>query len=222
MWHGGEPQGEAAVLPTMERALAYAQGSRSATPRTPIAFLDRDGVINLSVDGHVSHPDQVRLIPGAASSIARLRREGMAICIVTNQSGVGRGWTSETAIHAIHDRLTELLLEEDCEARLDLTLTCPHTPWHGCGCRKPESGLLRLGAHLIRTAGWKDALRGRMDLPRTDATQGTALDVMVGDRQSDLLAGRGHGARSFRAPRDLGLQPVLNRLLDHKDRGDGV
>lgn len=206
----------------MGRALAYAKGPRTATPQAPIAFLDRDGVINLSVDGHVSHPDQVRLIPGAASGIARLRREGMAICIVTNQSGVDRGWTSETGIHAIHDRLTELLLEDDEEAHIDLTLTCPHTPWHGCGCRKPESGLLRLGAHLIRTAGWKGTLRGRTDLPPSVASLGTALDIMVGDRRSDLMAGHGHGARSFRAPRDLGLQPVLHRLLDHEDRGDEV
>ncbi len=206
----------------MGGALAHAAAPRRATPHAPIAFLDRDGVLNLSLEGHISDPDELRLVPGAASCIARLRHAGMVICIVTNQSGVDRGWTSEAKIHAIHDRLVDLLLAEDPHARVDLTLTCPHTPWHGCTCIKPESGLLRLGEHLIRGVGWTAALRARLPVPKNGAVGQQWKDIMVGDRRSDVLAGHAHGARSFHASPDVGLQPLLSRLLDHDDLGDAV
>lgn len=102
-------------------------------------FLDRDGTINHDT-GYVSNPDELVLLPGAAVAIKRLNKNGIKAIVVTNQSGVGRGYFTEADVRAVNERLEELLLLDG--ARLDGIYYCPHRPEEGCGCRKPETGLL--------------------------------------------------------------------------------
>ena len=183
----------------------------------PIAFLDRDGVLNMSLDGYVNHPHELALLPGTERAMRVLRDEGFLLCVVTNQSAVGRGVWDDERLHQIHDRFDGMLAAAG--AQPDLILACPHVPWAGCGCRKPRTGMLSLGASLLRSEHGFGVLRQRMSNVEAPPNND---DVMVGDRSSDISAGLAFGARAFHAVRDLGLDSLLPRLLDWDDPGDRV
>jgi len=86
-------------------------------------FLDRDGTVNEEV-GYLSKPEDLKLIPGAASAIVKLSQAGFKLVIVTNQSGAARGYFSEEDIAAVNDKLVETLDKEG--ASLDAIYYCPH------------------------------------------------------------------------------------------------
>lgn len=138
-------------------------------------FLDRDGVINVEVD-YLSDPDKAELIPGVPEALREIRAHGFLAVVVTNQSGVARGMYSEKEVHAVHRRIDELLAATG--AQVDRWYFCPHHPKHTgiCDCRKPAPGM------LLRAARELD-----IDLSNS---------VMVGDRLSDLEAGRAAGCRT--------------------------
>lgn len=134
-------------------------------------FLDRDGTINEEM-GYINHLSRLVLLPGAAAGIARLNRAGIKVLVVTNQSGVARGYFPAELVEQVHARLKELLAAEG--ARLDGIYTCLHGPQDGCACRKPKPGLLLQAA----------AEHG-LDLGRC---------YLVGDRYNDLLTAAAVGA----------------------------
>ncbi|MEW5766508.1 MAG: D-glycero-beta-D-manno-heptose 1,7-bisphosphate 7-phosphatase [bacterium] len=114
-------------------------------------FLDRDGVINEEVD-YLGNPEELFLLPGAASAIRELNQKGIKVIVVTNQSGVARGYFSEETVADIHQRLKYLLAREG--AYLDAIYYCPHHPEapldqyrKACACRKPGSAMLETAAH---------------------------------------------------------------------------
>ena len=115
------------------------------TTGRPAAFLDRDGTIIHDAE-YVREPDEAVLLPGAAASIAQLNASGIAVVVVTNQSGIARGLLSETDYHAVRERLDELLAAAG--ARIDATYVCPHHPDYtgSCDCRKPATLLYRRAA----------------------------------------------------------------------------
>ncbi len=109
-------------------------------------FLDRDGTIMEDKD-YLADPDGVELIPGAAEAIERLNHRGLLAILLTNQSGIARGYFTTGAVEVIHRRLAELLAGEN--AFLDSIYYCPHLPHEmlpdaqpPCGCRKPETGMV--------------------------------------------------------------------------------
>jgi histidinol-phosphate phosphatase family protein len=106
------------------------------------AFLDRDGTI-IHDANYIRHPDDVVLLPGAAAAIARLNRAGAIVVVVTNQSGIARGWLSTDDYDSVRRRIDDLLERED--ARIDATYVCPHFPeiTGPCDCRKPALKLFR-------------------------------------------------------------------------------
>lgn len=107
--------------------------------RRPAAFLDRDGTI-IHDASYVRDPDDVVLLDGAADAIKSLNARGVAVIVVTNQSGIARGSLTADDYRLVHERLVALLAEDG--ARLDDTYMCPHHPdiTGPCECRKP--GLL--------------------------------------------------------------------------------
>jgi histidinol-phosphate phosphatase family protein len=137
-------------------------------------FLDRDGTINRDVH-HLSDPAQLELLPGAAEGLRRLCAAGCQLVVVSNQSPIGRGWFDEARLHQINGRLAEMLAAEGVS--IAGWYWCPHTPEAGCTCRKPAPGLF---------------FRARDEL-------GVILEGswIVGDRLSDMQAGRQAGARSI-------------------------
>jgi D-glycero-D-manno-heptose 1,7-bisphosphate phosphatase len=141
------------------------------------AFLDRDGTI-IADTGYVGSPDRVRLLPNAARGMARLRDLGYLLVLVTNQSGIARGYFTLDDCRRVQERLdTELAAEG---VRLDAVYFCPHLPEGkvspfnvDCDCRKPKPGLL---------------LRAARDL-NIDLAQ----SVMIGDSERDIEAGKRAG-----------------------------
>ena len=103
-------------------------------------FLDRDGVINKNCPGYVRKPEQFELIPGVAKAIKMINESGWLVVVVTNQSMVAQGLASIEDLEAIHKRMEKLL--EEAGASLDGIYYCPHPKPGGCGCRKPEPGML--------------------------------------------------------------------------------
>lgn len=137
-------------------------------------LLDRDGTI--IYDRHyLADPAGVELLPGAAAGLRRLCELGCGLIVVTNQSGIGRGYFDEPTLGRIHDRMRVLLAAE--KVTLDAIYFCPHTDDDACGCRKPQPGL---ATHAIRDFGFD---------PRTS--------FVVGDKCVDVELGRAIGATSI-------------------------
>jgi D,D-heptose 1,7-bisphosphate phosphatase len=144
-------------------------------------FLDRDGTINEDV-GYLSRFDQLKLFPQAAEAIRMLNQRGIKVIVVTNQSGVARGYFGEDFVHEVHGLLQERLLLK--EAHVDAFYFCPHHPTEGldpyrqlCACRKPEAGMLLQASRDLH-----------LDLSRS---------YMVGDMMKDVQAGRKAGTKGI-------------------------
>jgi heptosyltransferase-2 len=102
-------------------------------------FLDRDGTLNED-PGFLKSASELKLLPGVATALARLKNAGARLVVVTNQSGVARGFLNLKDLEAIHARLEGLL--EQSDAPLDAIYFCPHHPDDGCRCRKPATGMV--------------------------------------------------------------------------------
>jgi heptosyltransferase-2 len=102
-------------------------------------FLDRDGTLNPD-PGYINSPDQFELFPDVPEALARLKRAGARLIVVTNQSGVARGFLTRDDLDAVHMKLQRLL--DAAGASLDAIYFCPHHPDDGCDCRKPNRGMI--------------------------------------------------------------------------------
>jgi D-glycero-D-manno-heptose 1,7-bisphosphate phosphatase len=104
------------------------------------AFLDRDGTL-IEDEAYLGDPNRVRLIPGAADAVRKLNEAGVLTVVVTNQSGIARGYITEAQYESTRARLDELLDVEG--AHIDASYHCPHFPdvSGACECRKPGTGL---------------------------------------------------------------------------------
>ncbi len=170
-----------------------------------VAFIDRDGVLNLESEGYVVEPEGLILFEGAGLSVGRLRQLGYRTVLVTNQSPVGRGLVSPETLDAIHDLLIERLQEESPDGILDLILYAPQPPWAGAWARKPSPGMLHTGNVLLN--GMDDELKKGVDMePRHHPES-----VMFGDRSADRGAARNAGVR-FIPVSDGGLPIALSTL----------
>lgn len=146
-----------------------------AGPPRPVAFLDRDGIINRRARRHeyIDSWDGFRFIDGAIPLLRGLTDRGYGLVVVTNQQGVGKGLVSETALEQIHAEMTRALA---CEGIVVAkVLYCPHLEQHRCACRKPRPGLI----HRAMTEA-----SFLIDLPRS---------ILIGDSPSDALAGQAAG-----------------------------
>ncbi len=137
------------------------------------AFLDRDGTINVERN-YLSDPAEVALLPGAVAGLRRLREMGYALVVLTNQSGLARGYFTAERLEEIHARLRALLAAEGVD--LDGIYVCPHGPDDACDCRKPLPGL---------------ALRAAAELGLDPKAS-----LMIGDKIADVGLGRAIGART--------------------------
>ena len=136
-------------------------------------FFDRDGTLIHEKPGtYLSDPAKVKLYAPVPAALARLQKEGFLFFIVSNQSGIGRGYFTEKEVNAVHARLQTLLKP----ARIQEIVFCPHSPDQKCACRKP--GTL-LGEQLVR--------KYHIDPARS---------FMVGDKKADVLFGQALGVKS--------------------------
>ena len=154
---------------------------RETSPQTPAVFLDRDGTI--IVDKHYAcDPDGIELIDGAVDGLGQLQDAGFRLFVITNQSGVARGYFREDDVRAMHRRLDLLLRRHG--VRIERFLHCPHHP-HGtvadyafpCVCRKPNPGPI-----------WQANVDQSIDLRRS---------WVIGDAPGDVLAGVRAGCKTI-------------------------
>jgi D-glycero-D-manno-heptose 1,7-bisphosphate phosphatase len=150
------------------------------TPRAAV-FLDRDGTINEQM-GYINHTCRFQLLPGAAEAIKKLNDAEIPVVVVSNQSGLARGYFPEELLLAVHEKMTRLLAEKG--AHVDGIYYCPHHPEakekrfrEVCSCRKPKPGLILQAAQEMNLAPEKS--------------------FVVGDRWSDIKTAANCGARSI-------------------------
>jgi len=129
-------------------------------------FIDRDGTINVNF-GYISNPDDFKIYPGVKEGIRLLKEKGFKIVVITNQSGIARGYFSEETLEKIHEKMkSEISQEEDI---IDAIYYCPHHPDEKCNCRKPNPGLI--------------------EKARKDLDIDTKKSFIIGDRMLDVEAG---------------------------------
>jgi histidinol-phosphate phosphatase family protein len=191
-------------LAGLRRTLAAA--ARAPRPRPVAVLFDRDGTLIEDVP-YNGDPDRVAPLPGAVEALERLRAAGLAVGVVSNQSGIARGLLGHDDVLAVNRRVEELL------GPLDAIEYCPHAPDDGCACRKPAPGLVlaaaaRLGVDARRCA-------------------------VVGDIGADVEAARAVGARGVLVPtertraaevaaapeRAASLQEAVDLLLEGRAPG---
>lgn len=137
-------------------------------------LLDRDGTI--IVDKHyLSNPDEVELLPNAIQGLQELQSLGFGLVIVSNQSGVGRGYFSKEDVERVHDRLEELC--EEHNVFFDRIYYSPHTPEDNSDYRKPNPGMALQAAHDLH-----------FDLDGT---------YIIGDKKADVELAYNVGAKSI-------------------------
>ncbi len=137
-------------------------------------FLDRDGTINEEM-GYINHLSRLVLLPHSAAGIRRLNEAGLKVVVVTNQSGVARGYFPPSLVDQVHDRLRRLLADQG--AHLGAIYSCLHGPGDGCSCRKPKPGLILQASRDLD-----------LDLSRS---------YLVGDRYMDIQTAGNAGVKGI-------------------------
>ena len=179
-----------------------------------IAYLDRDGVLNKWREGYVNSADELELLPGAGYAVGLLRRKGFRVCIVTNQSPVGRGiWGHET-LSLIHDSLQEQLLNEDEDAEIDLILYSPYPPDQGAWARKPRPGMLEAGRQVIENSQINPGQPISISYGKNWNNRPSEKEsILVGDRESDILAAETFGVRAIQCDPETGIAEVIDMII---------
>jgi D-glycero-D-manno-heptose 1,7-bisphosphate phosphatase len=158
-------------------------------------FLDRDGTLNEEIN-YLGRVEDFRWLPGAPQAVRILNDQGWAVVLITNQSGIGRGYYTEQDALAVHQHIQAELAQVG--AHLDAILYCPHQPDEHCPCRKPQAYLFEQAARDLD-----------LDLAHSYA---------IGDKLSDLEPGQalgcqtilvltGHGQTHLRLAHERGFQP---------------
>ncbi len=179
--------------------------SRNAIKRA--IFLDRDGVI-VEDSGYISSPGELVLFPDVIPVLKKLQHF-FRLLVVTNQSGVARGYFTEEDLFAINERI--ILMLADYGVGLDAIYYCPHHPEVGkdeyrieCECRKPKPGLLRLAAEEFGIE--------------------LAKSFLIGDKDIDIQAGHAIGIKTIRiernnqvSPNESGADFIINTFSEVND-----
>lgn len=148
-----------------------------------LIILDRDGVINQESRAYIKSPNEWLAIPGSLEAIARLTDAGYTICVATNQSGVGRRYFSEQALHDIHQRMLDQVTEHG--GKIFKIYYCPHLPTDNCDCRKPATGMFA-------------QIANDLSLEFTNKKFGSASNVIfVGDSKCDVELGLKTGCKFY-------------------------
>ena len=148
---------------------------------TPVVFLDRDGVVNADI-GYLWRREDFLWIPGAPAAIRLFNGRGWPVVVVTNQSGVARGYYREQEVQALHLWMNAELDKQG--AHIDAFYFCPHHPrgaieeyTRECDCRKPQPGMI-----LQAMAEW---------------SADPATSFLIGDKESDVAAAAAAGIRGY-------------------------
>jgi len=157
--------------------------------KKPAVFIDRDGTINEQM-GYINHISRFKILPGVAEAFKILNKEGFLAIIVSNQSGVARGYFPIELVNDVHFFLKDSLLKEG--AFIDGIFFCPHYPQGKiaeyaleCTCRKPKKGLIDQACETFD-----------IDIPRSYMIGDHYTDIELADRANikGILVKTGYGA----------------------------
>ena len=162
-----------------------------------LVLLDRDGVLNKDREDSVKAPEELVLIEGSAQAVAKLKRAGHIVVVVTNQSVVGRGVINRDTLDRIHDKLG--LAISRAGGRLDDILICPDPPWAASERRKPAPGMLNEAISRFAAAAEETVMIG-------DALRDLQAAAAAGCRRILVLSGRGRQTLDAGLPDEV--QPV--------------
>ena len=154
-----------------------AADERPSHAGAPALFLDRDGVVVVEVD-YLGRPEDVRIIDGVPETIAAARAAGFAIVVVTNQSGIARGYFDWDAFEAVHDEIDRELAAAG--TGIDAV--------YACGYHSSGTGPLAVPAH-----SWRKPAPGMLLAAIEDLGVDAGRSFLVGDRSGDLAAGKAAG-----------------------------
>jgi D-glycero-D-manno-heptose 1,7-bisphosphate phosphatase len=155
-----------------------------------VAFLDRDGVINVD-HGYVYNAERFEFLPNSLEALRLLTAHGFIVIIVTNQSGIGRGYYSEGDYQLLTQWYVQTL--EDQGVIVSDVFHCPHAPEDNCDCRKPKGGLFLQA----------------LDKYSVDISN----SLMVGDKISDITAAQSVGIESCYLVGDVDLHSVKKSVV---------
>jgi D-glycero-D-manno-heptose 1,7-bisphosphate phosphatase len=168
-------------------------------PLKAAVFLDRDGTISEEV-GYLNHISRFRIFPFASGAIRKLNDRHLPVFVVTNQSGVGRGYFPVSLVNDVHALMTRQLAERG--AHLDGIYYCPHLSAENCACRKPGPGMLQ-----------QISKEHSIDLKKS---------FVVGDRYGDIELARGVDARSVLVRTGYGEGDLLYHSAEWKFQPDFI
>ena len=151
-------------------------------------LLDRDGVINYDSDNYVKTPDEWIPIPGSLEAIALLNNHGYKVIVITNQSGLSRGFYNEITLAEIHKKMSALSQAKG--GNIEKIYICPHGPDDNCQCRKPNPGML--------TDFAKEYNRSLTDI------------YFIGDKLADIQAALAAGANPILVKTGKGQRTIKN------------
>jgi D-glycero-D-manno-heptose 1,7-bisphosphate phosphatase len=155
-----------------------------------VALIDRDGTIIVD-KVYLRDPDGIEFAPGAIEGLRLLRDAGFALVLITNQSGLARGYFDGARLEQIHDRLRSMLAAEGLS--LEAIYVCPHGPDEGCDCRKPAPGMVRSAMQ--------------------DLGFGPGEAVLIGDSDADMGAAAAAGVAGLRVVSD-GKSAAIGAAVD--------
>ncbi len=155
-------------------------------------FLDRDGVLNKNKDDYVKNISELEIFPFISEPIRKFQSAEFKIIVITNQSAINRGLMTEKNLNEIHEKIQSFLIQNN--TKIDYFYYCPHTPNENCSCRKPKSGLL------------------------LKAIDDFSIDVnnswFIGDRDSDIQAGKSVGCNTLKIQNDVNLEKAAHLILE--------
>ena len=156
-------------------------------------FLDRDGVINVKLDGkYVKNPDEFEFMIGAETAISKLSKIFNRILIVTNQQGIAKGVMSGKELGVLHEYMLFELKKNG--GLINKIYYCPHSASEICNCRKPNPGMIQ---------------QAMIDFPEIKAAE----SYLIGDSDTDILAGNKMGLITIKVDNEYTLSKWCDELL---------
>lgn len=155
-------------------------------------FFDRDGVLNKEKKDYVKTISELEIFPSIVEPIKKFNKKGFLIVVITNQSAINRGLTTEQNVSDIHAQIQEFLKKNG--AHIDSFYYCPHKPDESCMCRKPKPGLILKAANDLKI--------------------NLKTSWLIGDNETDIQAATAAGCKSFKINSSSELEDITQKILD--------
>ncbi|MFZ3059399.1 MAG: D-glycero-beta-D-manno-heptose 1,7-bisphosphate 7-phosphatase [Candidatus Methanoperedens sp.] len=162
-------------------------------------FIDRDGTINVDVH-YLDDPDKFEMYPGVGEGVKKLKENSFKIIVITNQSGIARGYFTEKQLSNIHEKMKKEFQKFDVV--MDGIYYCPHHPDDNCNCRKPNTGLFE-----------KAINENNIDIDKS---------YVLGDKILDIGAGKKIGARAILIPEPYIREELLSKKKEWEYNPDYI